>query len=125
MNPGKEDLKDQLQVDTANLYKEETIVDMKAATFKIMIPVKPDGSEDDSRERFITAQTTVMSPMGAIPLQAKLDASTLPEAAAEFPAAIEKAMDKLIEDAKEMQRQEASKIVVPNAAPKPGKIQLG
>ena len=125
MSQEKEDLKEQLQVDIANLYREETIVDMKAATFRIMTPVKADGSDDDTRDKFITAQTTVMSPMGAIPLQAKLDATNIGDAAEEFPQAIEKAMEKLIEDAKEMQRQEASKIVVPNSVPKPGKIQLG
>ncbi len=125
MSSMKDEIKDQLSVDLAGLYREEVITDLKAATFKVMIPVKIDGSEDESRERFISAQTSVMSPMGVIPLQAKLEAKNLEEAAAEFPAAIEKAMDRLIEEAKEMQRQEASKIVVPNAPANPGKIQLG
>ncbi len=124
MSSMKDEIKDQLSVDTAALYREEVITDLKAATFKVMVPVKADGSEDDSRERFITAQTSVMSPMGVIPLQAKLDAKNLEEAASEFPAAIEKAMDRLIEEAKEMQRQEASKIVVPNSPAQPGKIQF-
>ncbi len=125
MSSGNQDLKDQLDVDIDGLYKEETVSDLKSATFKIMSPIKIDGSDDDSREKFISAHTSVMSPMGVIPLQAKLEAKTLEEAAKEFPSAIEKAMDKLVEDAREMQRQEASKIVVPNSAPQSNKIQLG
>lgn len=125
MSAGKDDLKEQLAVNVNELYKEETFTDMKAATFKIMTPVKSDGSVDESKEKFISAHTSVMSPMGMIPLQAKLEATNLEEAAAEFPAAIEKAMNKLVEDAREMQRQEASKIVVPNSTPQSGKIHLG
>ena len=125
MSSGNEDLKGQLEVDINGLYREETVSDLKAATFKIMSPIKIDGSDDESRVKFISAHTSVMSPMGVIPLQAKLEATTLEEAAKEFPGAIEKAMDKLVEEAKEMQRQEASKIVVPNSAPQPNKIQLG
>lgn len=125
MSSGNEDLKGQLEVDINGLYREETVSDLKAATFKIMSPIKIDGSDDESRDKFISAHTSVMSPMGVIPLQAKLEATTLEEATKEFPGAIEKAMDKLVEEAKEMQRQEASKIVVPNSAPQPNKIQLG
>lgn len=125
MSAGQEDFKDQLQVDTNSLYREETITDMKSASFKIMTPIKIDGTDDDTREKFISAHTSVMSPMGVIPLQAKLEATNLEEAAKEFPDAIQKAMDKLVEDAREMQRQEASKIVVPGAAPQSNKIHLG
>ena len=123
MSAGLDEFKEQLKVDADNLYREETITDMKSATFKIMTPVNATGEDDASREKFISAHTTVMSPMGAIPLQAKLEATNLADAAEEFPDAIKKAMDKLVEEAKEMQRQEASKIVVPDAA-QASKIQL-
>ncbi len=125
MSADKKDLNEQLEVDANLLYKEETVTDMKAATFKIMTPIKSDGSEDESREKFISAHSSVMSPMGVIPLQTRLDAKTLEAAAKEFPQAIQKAMDKLVEEAREMQRQEASKIVVPGSAPQTNKIQFG
>ena len=123
MSAEMDKMEEELSVDLTALYREEMISDMKAATFRKMIPVKVDGTDDESRDSFFTAQTTVMSPMGAIPLQAKLEAKDLTEAAAEFPGAIRKAMDKLVEEAREMQRQEASKIVVPGAQPT-GNIQI-
>lgn len=124
MSDEMDKMEESLQVNIDDLYREEVISDMKAATFRKMVPVKADGSDDDSRETFYSAQTTVMSPMGAIPLQAKLEAKDLTAAAAEFPSAIRVAMDKLVEEAREMQRQEASKIVVPGAQQPTGNIQI-
>lgn len=106
---------DQMKVDTANLYREEIYTDNHAATFRKMIPVTPSGDPDPAREAFFTAQTNIMSQMGMLPINAPLAAKTLEEAAAEFPEAIRKAVDALVEEAREYQRQEASKIVVPGA----------
>jgi len=35
--------------DSSNLYREETITDFKVAAIKIMVPIKLDGSNDESR----------------------------------------------------------------------------
>ena len=114
---------DDLQVDANNLYREEIITDLKAATLRRMIPVKSDGSDDESRPVLYTAQTSIYTQMGVIPLNAELEAKDLKAAVIEFPAAIKKAMDKLMEEAREMQRQEASRIVVPDSQTA-SKIQL-
>ena len=47
------------------------------------------------------------------------EASTLEEAIAKFPEAIKEAVDRLVEEAKEIRRREASRIVVPGG-PLPG-----
>ena len=40
---------DQVEVDVANLYREETVTDLRVATLRCLTPIKPDGSEDASR----------------------------------------------------------------------------
>ena len=40
----------EIEVDVANLYREETFTDLKVATLQQLTPVKPDGSRDESRE---------------------------------------------------------------------------
>ena len=60
---------DGLEVDVANLYREESITDMKAATIRQLIPINVDGSEDTSRSRQFIGDTTLMTQMGPIPVQ--------------------------------------------------------
>jgi len=55
-----------------------------------------------------------MTPNGAIPVQCMIEgAKNLSEAAEKLPAAIEKTVQAMIAEAKELQRQESSRIVVP------------
>ena len=61
--------------------------------------------------------------MGPLPVSCEIDASSLQDAVEKFPAAIKLAVEKVIEEVKEMQREQASQIVVPGAVP-PGNIQL-
>jgi len=76
--------------------------------------VKIDGSIDESREPILTGMTQIMSPNGPIPVQCIIEgAKTLSEAAAKLPEAIEKAVQAMIAEAREMQRQESSRIIVP------------
>ncbi|MBN1256528.1 MAG: hypothetical protein JXA52_02350 [Planctomycetes bacterium] len=113
----------EIQVDMKNLYREENYTDLKVASIRCLTPIKADGSVDESRETIYMGQTHIMSHAGPLPVQTELDAKTLEEAMRQFPEAIKKAVDKLIEEAKEYQRQEASRIVVPDAKPG-GKIQI-
>jgi len=109
---GKAGLMD-IEVDRNNLYREETFTDLKVATIRCMQPITADGSPDPSRPTLYSAQTTLMSQAGPVPVQAALDATTLAEAIEKFPEAINQAVERLVEEAREMQRQEASRIVVP------------
>jgi hypothetical protein len=55
-----------------------------------------------------------MSPNGPVPVTCLIEgAKDLSEAAAKLPDAIEKTVEAMIAEAKEMQRQEASRIVLP------------
>jgi hypothetical protein len=103
-----------IKIDPNNLYREEAFTDLTFATIRRLTPVKIDGSPDESREPIFTGMTQLMSPNGPIPVQCLIEgAKTLSEAVDKLPAAIEKTIQAMIAEAKEMERQEASKIIVP------------
>ena len=107
----------EIEVDTANLYREEIFTDLRVASIRKLIPIKPDGSPDESREAIFTGQTTLMSAAGPVPVQCQIEASNLEEATAGFPEAIKQAVERLVEEAREIQRRESSRIVVPGDVP--------
>jgi hypothetical protein len=109
-----------IAVDTANLFREETFTDLKVASIRRLTPVRADGTDDPDRSPRFIGETTLLSQRGPLPVQAPIDAKTLSEAFELFPEAINHAVDALIEQAREMQRQEASRIVVPGQMP-PGR----
>ena len=107
-------------VDKNNLYREENIIDMKAASIRCLTPIHPDGSIDESREKMFVGNTQLMSQHGPLPIHAPLKGSTLEEAMANFPEAMQIAMEEMIENVKRMQqeqekanRSDGSRIIVP------------
>jgi hypothetical protein len=111
-----------IQMDAANLYREETYTDLKAGSLRKLVPVTADGAEDPAREPIYTAVAQVMTPGGVLPLSGEVHgAKTLAEAMAGFPAAIKQAIADLREEMEAMQRERASQIVVPgrNVPPPP------
>jgi hypothetical protein len=104
----------EIQMDGANLYREETYTDMKSGTLRKLVPVTADGADDPGRPSIFTAATQVMTPGGVLPLNGEVEgAKTLAEAVAGFPAAIQQAVADLREEMAAMQRERASQIVVP------------
>ena len=93
------------KVDKANLYREESITDLKIATIRCLTPLKLDGSKDESRQNIYVGHTQLMSPQGPIPLQVRLNAATLEEAIDRFPAAMENEMARMLEQVKKMQQE--------------------
>jgi hypothetical protein len=81
-----------VRVDTANLYREEVYTDLRA---------------------------NLMSQAGPLPVECPIEAASLDEAALKFPEAMKAAVERLMEEAKEIRRREASRIVVPGG-PLPG-----
>ncbi|NNM01133.1 MAG: hypothetical protein HKO62_10315 [Gammaproteobacteria bacterium] len=110
-------LSDELRVDTDNLYREDTVTDLRAASIRRMIPITIDGSDDPSREIRYVGDTTLMTQMGPLPVQFLIEAASLAEACEKFPAGVREAVERLNERAKEMAREEASRIVVPSGMP--------
>ena len=116
----------EIQMDGANLYREETYTDMKAGSLRKLVPVTLDGADDPSRPPVFTAVTQVMTPGGVLPLNGEVvGAKTLAEAQAGFPAAIRQAIADLREEMAAMQRERSSQIVVPGRdAPPPSDVLI-
>ncbi len=102
-----------VKMDMANLYREEAYTDLKTGGIRKLVPITLDGSEDASRPALFSGHTQVMSPHGPVPIQGAIEAKTLEEAVLGFPQAMEEAMNKMIEEAQQYQREQASKIVTP------------
>ncbi len=108
---------DQIQVDQQNLYREESITDLRVATIRRLIPINADGTDDISRPTQYIGSTQIISQMGPLPISAPIEAASLQEAIEKFPQAIKAAVDQMVEEAKEYRRQESSRIVVPGTMP--------
>ena len=115
----------EISVDPDSLYREEIFTDLKVATIRRLTPIRSDGTEDTSRAVMFVGQTTLMSQAGPVPVQCPIEASSLEEAMERFPTAVSQTVERMIEEAREMQRQESSRIVVPGRDVGGGKITLG
>ena len=106
---------EEITVDPDDLYFEESFTDRKVATIQRLTPIKSDGSPDPSRPVLYTGKTQLMSQVGPVPVQCQIEATTLEEAVQKFPESVKQAIEKMLEEAKEMRRQSSSRIVVPGA----------
>jgi hypothetical protein len=109
-----------VKVDKTNRYKEESFTDLKVATLRRLSPIKEDGTPDSSRPVLFSGETTLMSDRGPLPIQAPIEAKDLNEAMDKFPEAVQAAVERLIDQARELQRQQMSRIVVPGQGGMPG-----
>jgi hypothetical protein len=104
-------------VNKDNLYREESITDLKVASIRVLRPVNLDGSDDPARKSVFVGHTQLMSPQGPIPIQAELTADNLSDAIAVFPEAMEKATEEVLENLKrlqaEQQQRSESRIITP------------
>jgi hypothetical protein len=120
----------EIKLDPTQLYREDVFTDRKAGTLRRLTPVTSDGKDDASRPVLFSGQTQLLTPMGVLPLAFELDATTIDDACAKFPDAVKIAIEQAIEEAREMRREQASRIVVPEAgggmggAPGGGRIKL-
>lgn len=117
----------EMKMDTSHLVREEVYTDQRIGTIRKMTPVTPDGEIDSTRAVQFVGQAQMMTPGGALPLNFDLEVSTLAEAVEQFGDAAEAALKRTIEELKEMQRQAASSIVIPEpgmGGMGGGKIQL-
>jgi hypothetical protein len=105
----------EIKLDPTQLYREDVFTDRKAGTLRRLTPVKSDGSDDTSRAVQFSGQTQLLTPMGVLPLAFELEATTIEDACAKFPDAVKVAIEQAIEEAREMRREQASRIVVPEA----------
>jgi hypothetical protein len=102
-----------IAMDKANLYREEVITDLRVGSIQVFTPVKTDGSPDPARKPLFSGEAQIMGPSGPLPIRTKIEAASLDEALEKFPAAIDQAVKEVVEQIRELQRQEMSRIVTP------------
>ncbi len=107
----------EITVDVDNLHREEVFTDLHAASIRRLTPVKADGSPDTSRDVMYIGETNLMTQMGPLPVQFPIEAKSLDDAFNQFSEGVKGAVERLNERAKEMVREESSRIVVPGTAP--------
>src|SRR5213075_1619427 len=105
----------EIKLDISQLYREEIFTDRKAGTLRRLTPVLADGATDTARPVLYSGQTQLLTPAGVLPLAFELEATTLEDACNKFPEAVKIAIEQAIEEAREMRRESASRIVVPDA----------
>ena len=109
----------EIRMDASNLYREETFTDNTVGTLRRITPVTADGEPDPARSVQFVGQTQVLTTAGPLPLSFEIEAGSLSEAAEAFGDAARQAFEKTMEELKEMQRQQASQIVVPKSGMDP------
>jgi hypothetical protein len=102
-----------VHLDPAAMYREEIFTDRRAGTIRRLTPVTVDGATDPSRPVLFSGQTQLLTPAGVLPLVFEIEAATLAEALQKFPDGVKVALEQAIDEAREMRREAASRIVVP------------
>ncbi len=111
MDPSIKNL--EINMDATDLYREDTITDRRAGTIRRLTPITSDGADDSSRSVVYVGQAQLATPMGALPIGFEIDAVSLNDAIAKFPEAAKLAVAETVKEMKELQREAASSIVVP------------
>lgn len=116
-NPGQD-----IAMDASQLCREELFTDNRVGTIRCLTPVTPEGAVDPSRPVMYLGSTQVLTPAGALPLNFELPGDSLQAAIDGFGEAAKQAVERTMEELKEMQRQAASQIVVPKGGVDPGAL---
>lgn len=102
-----------IQIDPKGLYREDVFTDRRAGSVRRLTPVTVGGETDASRPVLFSGQTQLLTPAGVLPLGFEIEAQTLEEALRKFPDGVKVALEQAIDEARELRREAASRIVVP------------
>src|SRR3569833_3284021 len=102
-----------VKIDLSCLFCEEVFTDRRAGTIRKLQPVTAIGVDVYSRHVLFSGQTQLLTPAGVLPLAFELEVDTLEAAIEKFPEGVKNALEQAIDEAREMRREQASRIVVP------------
>jgi len=105
-----------VSMDAKGIYREDIFTDRRVGTIRRLTPVTADGGPDGTRPVVFVGQAQVMTPMGALPISFELDSVTLDGAIAKFGVAAEEAVQQTMRELQELRREQASSLVIPDAA---------
>lgn len=110
----------EIKMDAESLYHEEVFTDRRVGTIQRLTPVDADGNPTAGGEVIFVGQTQLMTRGGPLPLNFEIPAATLAAAAENFGDGANKAMEDTFRKLEEMQREQASSIIVPDGTPGAG-----
>jgi hypothetical protein len=105
-----------VELDSKGLYREDVFTDRRAGSIRRLTPVTIDGAADPARPVLFSGQTQLLTPAGVLPLGFEIEARTLEEALKKFPEGVKVALEQAIDEARELRREAASRIVVPEVS---------
>ena len=96
------------------LYREDVFTDRNAGTIRRLTPVTV-GRTDATRHVLYSGQTQLLTPAGVLPLGSRSRRMSLVrKRCKKFPEGVKVALEQAIDEAREMRREAASRIVVPD-----------
>jgi hypothetical protein len=101
-----------VRLDATSLYREEVFTDRRAGTLRKLTPVTISGADDNTRHVLFSGQTQLLTPAGVLPLVFEIEADSLEDALEKFPDGVKGALEQAIDEAREMRREQATRIVV-------------
>ena len=107
------DTSNEIRMNASDLYREEVFTDNAVGTLRRLTPVTANGEDDSTRSAQFIGATQVLTNAGPLPLSFEIPADSLAAAAEGFGDGAKEAFEKTMEELKEMQRKQASSIVVP------------
>jgi len=107
----------EIKLDASQLYREDVFTDRTIGTIRRMTPVNGQGEFDIARAVIYSGQTQLMTAAGPLPLAFDIEANSLDEAVAKFGDAAKVALEHMMEEMRELRRQQASSIVIPGQEP--------
>jgi hypothetical protein len=114
-----EQLDMEIQMESDNLYREETYTDRRVGSLQILTPVNTDGTTDSNRQQLYVGQTQILTPGGALPLSFELEATTIEGAIEKFGEGAKSALAEAMQRLEEMRREASSSIIVPGSDSSP------
>ena len=115
----------EIRMNEADLYREMTFTDNRIGTIRQMQPVTAEGADDPGRPSMFIGSAQLMTPAGPLPVSFQIEADSLPEAVQGFGPAAKDAIERTMEELKELQREQASSIVVPKGNVDPSALGGG
>jgi hypothetical protein len=115
----------EIKMNDADLYREVMFTDNRIGTIRKMQPVTADGNDDSERPSRYFGSAQLMTPAGPLPVSFEIEANSLSEAVQSFGPAAQNAIERTLEELKELQREQASSIVVPKSGVDPSSLGGG
>src|SRR6185503_10473153 len=100
-----DDMRAELEMDPATLYREDTYTDRKIGTIRVLTPVTREGAADLSRAVLYVGETQLLTTGGMLPLVFEIEARNLGEAVDKFAEGAEAAIERTRREIEQMRRE--------------------